>query len=271
MHGRKLTSSPCNRSWTAYTKTAACSMTRVSGRTRSCARAKRYANPDVSYHSQAVSDALFTCYIYAGQDLLVHIIYTHNSKEISKIYINGILVGNRYNFGNLSNWDPNYSLKLADQFTAVSPWKGFYNLISFYKRALSPSEITHNFSQGPINIYLITPGNLTAQANQTRKVDLKWKDNSNNEDGLIIERKELGFGFVFVDSLAANDTSYTDVNLKDTTNYTYRIKAYNLFAESNFSNEASVTTLQFAINNPTNLVASLIPVEKLFSCKKGKT
>ena len=69
MHGRKLTSSPCNRSWTAYTKTAACSMTRVSGRTRS-RRLEQVRDLDVSYHSQAVSDALFTCYIYAGQDFL---------------------------------------------------------------------------------------------------------------------------------------------------------------------------------------------------------
>ena len=34
------------------------------------ARFEQVRDLDVSYHSQAVSDALFTCYIYAGQDLL---------------------------------------------------------------------------------------------------------------------------------------------------------------------------------------------------------
>ncbi len=207
--------------------------------------------------------------INSVSDSLIHIIYVHNKKEQSKIYINGIEVSNGYALGDLSNWRSDYYLKIANKFITSQPWNGFYNLVSFYDRALSPTEILHNYSQGPININLNAPGNLTAQANQTRKLDLKWKDNSTNEDGFIIERKEAGFSFVVVDSVAANDTMFTDVNLKDTTLYTYRIKAFNLFEQSTFSNEASATTLQFVINTPSNLTASLVPVDVVRKIKLG--
>ena len=45
----------------------------------------------------------------------------------------------------------------------------------------------------------------------------------------------------------------------DNTNYTYRIKGYNLLTQSNYSNESSVTTLLSSLATPTNLSAVLIP------------
>lgn len=190
-------------------------------------------------------------------DSLIHIVYTHNPKEISKIFINGNLVSNQYDFGNLSNWDSNYFLKLADQFTILSSFKGFYNLVSFYKRALNPTEIIHNFSQGPINILVNNPNNLSAQANQIGKIDLVWQDNSANEDGFIIERKYGAFDFTVLDSVMANVSSFVDSNVVDTTTYTYRVIGYNLFVQSDYTNTASATTPLSTLAAPTTLAAVL--------------
>ncbi|MDQ7054057.1 MAG: fibronectin type III domain-containing protein [candidate division KSB1 bacterium] len=40
------------------------------------------------------------------------------------------------------------------------------------------------------------PSNLTATAVSTSQIDLSWTDNSNNEDGFKIERKDHGIDHV---------------------------------------------------------------------------
>ncbi len=190
-------------------------------------------------------------------DSLLHIVYTFNNKEISKIYINGNLVTDSYMFGKLSNWNSGFYLRLADQFAVLSSFKGFYNLVSFYKRALSPSEINHNFTLGPINVDVKNPSNLTAQVTQIGKVNLAWDDSSNNEDGFILERKYGSFDFTVIDSLLPNTTTYVDSTVLDTTNYTYRVKAYNLLKQSGYSNTASVTTPLSTLAAPSSFTAAL--------------
>ena len=52
------------------------------------------------------------------------------------------------------------------------------------------------------------PKNFTAEAKFMR-VELSWKDSSDNEDGFIIERSEVGpivSAFEPIDTVAANDT-----------------------------------------------------------------
>jgi len=192
-------------------------------------------------------------------DSLVHIVYTHNPKELSKIFINGTEVSDSYIVGDLSSWRPDYWLRLANNFSADQPWKGLYNLVSFYGRALSSNEISHNYSIGPLGIGLQAPDSLTAQANQPGKIELAWQDSSNNEDGFIIERRHGVFDFTSIDSVTANVTSYTDSSVIDTTNYTYRVKAYNLINQSSYSNTASAITLLSTVAAPSNLTAILSP------------
>ena len=58
-----------------------------------------------------------------------------------------------------------------------------------------------------------------------------------------------------MDTVAANVTSYIDQSVFDTTSYKYRVKAYNLLAESGYSNEVTVKTLLSTIPVPSNLQA----------------
>ncbi|GBD88744.1 fibronectin type III domain protein [bacterium BMS3Abin03] len=87
-------------------------------------------------------------------------------------------------------------------------------------------------------------------------VDLWWKDNSDNEDGFIIERKTGNGNFSAIDSVGANQTAFTDRTVLDTTTYTYRIAAYNATDVSGYSNEFTTTTPLRTLAPPTDLIAT---------------
>ena len=89
-------------------------------------------------------------------------------------------------------------------------------------------------------------------------VYLDWTDNSNNEEGFIIERKSVNGIFNIIDSVDANVTSYTDWNLIDTTLYQYRVRAFNQNLLSDYSNEIEILTELRIIDGPVNLAASTI-------------
>ena len=191
-------------------------------------------------------------------DSLIHITFTHGSNGKSQIFINGVMVKEDYFVGDLDTWRSDYFLRIGEQYLATSPWRGLFNLVSFYTRVLNPTEILQNYTVGPINVNLIAPANLTAQATQPGKVQLAWADNSTNEDGFIIERKQGVQNFAAIDSVGLNVVAFTDSTVADTTNYTYRVKAYTLVRQA-ISNTASVTTLPSSVAAPTNLTASLSP------------
>lgn len=87
------------------------------------------------------------------------------------------------------------------------------------------------------------PGNLQAQAISANQVRLTWIDNSYNEDGFKIERKTgTGGAWGQVGTAGADDTAYQDSGLSELITYYYRIRAYNNAGNSDYSNEASVTT-----------------------------
>jgi glucose/arabinose dehydrogenase len=86
-------------------------------------------------------------------------------------------------------------------------------------------------------------------------VELSWQDNSNNEDGFIIERKIENGGYQDIGFVNKNITVFTDWDLLDSTLYTYRIRAFHINGFSGYSNEFSVTT-PVRLAAPSNLVAT---------------
>jgi subtilisin family serine protease len=86
------------------------------------------------------------------------------------------------------------------------------------------------------------PSELTAEAISSTALRLKWKDNSNNEQGFKIQRKVNNGAFSELTKVNANVTTYTDSGLSAGTTYTYKVAAYNNGGTSAFSNEASAKT-----------------------------
>lgn len=89
---------------------------------------------------------------------------------------------------------------------------------------------------------IVAPTSLTANATLPALVELNWRDNSNNEDGFSIERKQGSGNFENIATLPQNSNSYTDTVLTPD-NYEYRVQAFNSGNQSGYSNLACVSVL----------------------------
>ncbi len=97
---------------------------------------------------------------------------------------------------------------------------------------------------------IAAPTNLQAGSGGPGIVNLSWQDNSDNESGFRIQRKDSTNIFSDIGTVNANETTFTD-NVSEITTYTYRVIAYNDSAVSNYSNEAEIVVTAV----PVNLVA----------------
>jgi hypothetical protein len=136
---------------------------------------------------------------------------------------------------------------------------GFTDLTSteFLFNAGTP---TATVSDGSITLIepISDPSDLTATAKTENEVDLGWSDNSDNENGFIIERESPTMeAFQVVDSVGPNVNSYTDATVVDGRKYNYQVKAFNDFTQSGYSNTAQTVTLLPAPSSLTGKVHSL--------------
>ncbi|MFA5857448.1 MAG: SUMF1/EgtB/PvdO family nonheme iron enzyme [Elusimicrobiota bacterium] len=89
---------------------------------------------------------------------------------------------------------------------------------------------------------LSSPTNLQVIVLSASQIRLMWKDNSNNEYGFIIERKEGVNGtYAQVGTVGANVAKYDDTGLTEGTQYYYRVRSYNGDHDSIPTSEESVT------------------------------
>src|SRR6185369_3374396 len=88
------------------------------------------------------------------------------------------------------------------------------------------------------------PTNLAAQTLSGTSIKLTWSDNSLNEDGFRIQRcKQFNCSdFELLTELGPGVTTYTNTGLDNDTYYSYRVKAYNVSGESQYTNLAQTLT-----------------------------
>ena len=86
------------------------------------------------------------------------------------------------------------------------------------------------------------PSNLVATATSSTQIDLAWTDNSTDEKGFYVYRRNGG-SYRRIVALEANTTSYSDTGLSPETTYWYKVTSYGDGGESGSSNEASATTM----------------------------
>ncbi|MDA8240480.1 MAG: PKD domain-containing protein [Nitrospiraceae bacterium] len=103
------------------------------------------------------------------------------------------------------------------------------------------------------------PSGLSAVAVSSNRIDLSWNDNSSTETGFKIERKTGVNGtYSQIGTADAEATAYsdTDPSLLPGTTYYYQVRAYDIFADSSYSNEANATTSAVAPSATTNAVSN---------------
>jgi subtilisin family serine protease len=87
------------------------------------------------------------------------------------------------------------------------------------------------------------PSNLGATAASSSQINLSWSDISANENGFKIERKPDISGTYSQIAITGQDvTSYADTGCTASTTYYYRVRSYNTYGNSAYSNEADATT-----------------------------
>ncbi len=87
------------------------------------------------------------------------------------------------------------------------------------------------------------PSGLTASATSSSRIDLSWRDNSNDEDGFVVERKPAGAStYSVIANLGTGASSYADQGLAAGSTYTYRVQADGCGGGSSWAGPASATT-----------------------------
>jgi photosystem II stability/assembly factor-like uncharacterized protein len=138
---------------------------------------------------------------------------------------------------------------IIDDSTLTTPAKDISSLkygMKYYWKVRA-KNIANVSSYSPVwnfTTILPTPEALNAAAYGIRKVKLSWTDKADNESGFILERNtDKEVGYKLIDTLKANVTNYIDSTVSLATTYIYRLKAFTQFATSEYTAEASVTTL----------------------------
>ncbi len=155
-----------------------------------------------------------------------------------------------------SFWDKGYAAILAieDDYDDFNP---YYHTVNDTLERLNMIYFT-NFTKASIGtaallalpIDPMPPSDLTGSASSCRAIILRWTDNSSDETGFTIERKTgLSGTYSEIASIGANMTSYNDNCLGDDTIYYYKVRAYNAFGYSAYSNEINATTLPASDDN----------------------
>lgn len=99
------------------------------------------------------------------------------------------------------------------------------------------------------------PTNLTAITTSSYSVSLSWMDNSSNESGFRIEQSVDGAAWTQIGTVYVNATTFKKLNLRPSTAYFFRVRAYNYYGNSVYSQTASVTTPTDIPPAPSNLTA----------------
>ncbi|MFQ6069936.1 MAG: S8 family serine peptidase [Candidatus Aminicenantales bacterium] len=84
------------------------------------------------------------------------------------------------------------------------------------------------------------PSNLTAAPTAWEIIELNWEDNSCNEIGFEIQRQKEGEAdFSYLDAAKENNSKYEDMTATAGITHTYKVRAYNLAGNTDFTSPVS--------------------------------
>jgi hypothetical protein len=79
---------------------------------------------------------------------LTHVVYTRNASGVANFYIDKESVAGKIVGGDLSNWNTEYRLAVANELLGSRAWLGEFHLVAIYGRALTAQEVNQNFEAG---------------------------------------------------------------------------------------------------------------------------
>lgn len=79
---------------------------------------------------------------------MTHVVYTRDAAGTARIYLDGVPSAAAAIGGDLSNWNPDYRLGLANEIGAARPWLGEFHLVAVYGAALSAEQVLQNYEAG---------------------------------------------------------------------------------------------------------------------------
>ncbi|PYJ28593.1 MAG: hypothetical protein DME90_07325 [Verrucomicrobia bacterium] len=140
--------------------------------------------------------------------------------------------------------------------TGLNAGTKYYYRVRAYN-AIATSAYSSEKNATTLSSIPVAPSGLTITAITSGAVSLAWTDNSNNETGFKIQRKQGATGtYTQIATPGANVTTYTDSSaLLDGTQYYYKVCATNSAGDSAYSNEVNGTT---PLINPSSLTATVV-------------
>jgi large repetitive protein len=139
--------------------------------------------------------------------------------------------------------------------------KYYYRVRAF--NTITTSAYSNETNATTLSNIPAAPSGLTVTSTTSSSVSLAWTDNSNNETGFKIQRKQGATGaYTTIKTTLANVTTYTDNDsaLLDGTQYYYRVSATNSAGDSSFSNEANGITIMRA---PSGLASTAVSASQI--------
>jgi hypothetical protein len=141
--------------------------------------------------------------------------------------------------GTLSGPTPN----ILGEYT-YTPAAGYTGPDSFTYQLTDPSGGT---AAATVSIFVVpppppaAPDSLTATVGPRTAIDLNWADNSSDEDGFTIERSlSATSGWTEIATVGPNVSTYTSATgQKPNKTYYFRVRAFNLNGQSDYSETAS--------------------------------
>jgi fibronectin type 3 domain-containing protein len=170
----------------------------------------------------------------------IEVTWTDNSDDEDGFTLMGSINGTT--FETLHTTDGNVQTFTHD---GLSPRTTYYYKVSAFNTAGASDETpvaearTHQEPVAPP----APPENLTYSELTSRSVRLAWTDMSDDETGFRLERSlSNDFSLVETVTLDLNVTTYQDINLLPSTDYCYRLIAFNASGDSDYSDTLELRT-----------------------------
>lgn len=156
----------------------------------------------------------------------------------------GTIVSYQWDFG-----DGSSSEGMVVEHTYENPGRYFATLTVRDDQGLSASSEALKIEVERDPSVLYAPSLLSIDMNGN-SITLRWQDNSENEDGFVIERAKREKGkylFAPVGETASNSDVFTDT-IQEKGTYRYRVRAFHETGSSAYSNEVQVSVLKKEIS-----------------------